>query len=72
MLQRAAIGEDLFLRTVSLSLCHIPERIGVMIEGDLSPGWMEGEDLDASTADDLAALPALVNRLNHLARTCAV
>ena len=70
--QLAAIGEDLFLRSVSLQLCHIAERIGVMIDGETSPGWMEGEDLDARTADELAALPGMVDRLNRLARACAV
>lgn len=70
--QLAAVAENLFLRSVSLKLCHIAERIGVMTEGDTPPGWMAGEDLDARTADDLAALPAMVDRLNRLAQACAV
>jgi hypothetical protein len=68
----AAIGEDLFLRSVSLQLCHTAERIGVMVEGDTSPGWLDVQDLDARTADELAALPGMVDRLNRLARSCAV
>ncbi|MEI8407216.1 MULTISPECIES: hypothetical protein [unclassified Kribbella] len=66
--QLAATGENLFLRSDSLKLCHIAERIGVMLDGDTPPGWMNGEDLDTTTTDDLTALPAMVNRLNQLAR----
>ncbi|HEY0690717.1 MAG TPA: phosphotransferase [Kribbella sp.] len=68
----ANIGEELFLRKVTMELCHITERIGVMLADDASPGWMDGEDLDTKTADELTALPGLLQRLRRLAKACAV
>jgi hypothetical protein len=62
----------LFLRKVTLELCHITERIEVMLADDASPGWMDGEDLDTKTADELTALPRLLQRLRRLAKACAV
>ena len=55
-----------------MELCHITERIGVMLADDASPGWMDGEDLDMKTADELTALPGLLQRLRRLAKACAV
>jgi hypothetical protein len=57
----------LFLRKVTLELCHITERIGVMLADDASPGSMDGEDLDTKTADELTALPRLLQRLRRRA-----
>ena len=68
----ANIGEELFLCKVTMELCHITERIGVMLADDASPGWMDGEDLDTKTADELTALPGLLQRLRRLAKACAV
>lgn len=68
----ANVGNGLFFRRVALELCHITERIGVMLMDDVAPGWMEGKDLAAETSRALADLPALVRRLETMAVACGI
>ncbi|MFC6161369.1 phosphotransferase family protein [Kribbella jiaozuonensis] len=66
----AAIGDDLFLRTVSLHLCHLAERLDVEVGKEPPPGWMQGQDLTALISQDLQTLPQTVHRLRTLATAC--
>lgn len=66
----APIGNDLFLRKISLHLCHLAERLDVEVGKEPPPGWMQGQDLAALISRDLQALPTAVTHLHHLATTC--
>jgi hypothetical protein len=66
----APIGDDLFLRKVSLHLCHLAERLDVEVGKEPAPGWMQGQDLAALISQDLQTIPQTVTYLRHLAKTC--
>ena len=66
----APLGENLFLRKLSLRLCHLAERLDVHVGKQPAPGWMQGQDLTAAINQDLAALPQAATNLRHLATTC--
>jgi hypothetical protein len=64
----APVGDGLFLRKVSLRLCHLAEQLDVHVGKEPAPGWMQGRDLDALITQDLQAFPQYVDSLRHLAR----
>lgn len=66
----APIGNDLFLRKVSLHLCHLAERLDVEVGKQRPPGWMQGQDLAALISQDLHTFPQTVHHLRTLATTC--
>jgi hypothetical protein len=66
----APIGDDLFLRKVSLRLCHLAERLEVHVGNEPAPGWMQGQDLTAHISQDLHAFPQAVAQLRRLAASC--
>jgi hypothetical protein len=66
----APIGDDLFLRKVSLRLCHLAEELDVQVGKEPAPGWMQGQDLAALISRDLHALPQVVTHFRRLAASC--
>jgi hypothetical protein len=66
----APIGDDLFLRKVSLRLCHLAEELDVQVGRESAPGWMQGQDLTALISQDLHAIPQVVTHLRRLAACC--
>jgi hypothetical protein len=66
----APIGDDLFLRKVSLRLCHLAEELDVQVGKEPAPGWMQGHDLAALISQDLHAFPQVVTHFRHLAASC--
>jgi len=66
----APIGDDLFLRKVSLRLCHLAEQLDVEVGKESEPGWMKGHDLAVMISQDLQAFPQSVTHLRHLAASC--
>ncbi|WP_233712264.1 phosphotransferase [Kribbella turkmenica] len=63
----APIGDSLFLRKVSLHLCHLAERLDVEVGKEPAPGWMQSQNLAALISQDLQAFPQVVTDLRHLA-----
>ncbi|MGW7684757.1 phosphotransferase [Kribbella sp. NPDC054772] len=66
----APIGDDLFLRKVSLRLCHLAEELDVQVGKESATGWMQGRDLDALISEHVDALPQVVADLRRLAASC--
>jgi hypothetical protein len=66
----APIGDNLFLRKVSLRLCHLAEQLDVQVGKESAPGWMQGRDLTALISQDLHGIPQVVTHLRHLAASC--
>jgi Phosphotransferase enzyme family len=66
----APIGDALFLRKVSLRLCHLAERLDVEVGNETAPGWMQGQDLPTLISQDLQTFPQAVTHLRHLATSC--
>jgi Ser/Thr protein kinase RdoA (MazF antagonist) len=66
----APTGDDLFVRKVSLHLCHLAERLDVEVGKEPAPGWMQGQDLAALISQDLHTFPQTVRHLRDLATTC--
>ncbi|HEY3559795.1 MAG TPA: aminoglycoside phosphotransferase family protein [Kribbella sp.] len=66
----APIGDALFLRKLSLRLCHLAERLDVEVGNEPAPGWMQGQDLPALINQDLQTFPQAVTHLRHLATSC--
>ncbi|MER7246037.1 phosphotransferase [Kribbella sp. NPDC000426] len=66
----APIGDDLFLRKISLRLCHLAERLDVEVGMERPPGWMQGQDSAALIRKDLDTLAHTVDHLRDLATTC--
>lgn len=61
------LGDDLLLRSASLTLCHIRELLNVTLGTRPPAGWMDSARLDQQLLEQLHALPRLVTELTDLA-----